>query len=75
MPLLMSGIFSFFYPRLIWPDLNVIFVRGKNIVYKFCLKTYKFCLKVIIILLVGKFSVLGNFSGQNTFSKIVALIV
>ena len=28
-----------------------------------------------IILLVGKYSVLRNFSGQKTFSKIVALIV
>ena len=28
-----------------------------------------------IVLFVGKYSVVGNFSGQNTFSKIVALIV
>ena len=27
------------------------------------------------IILVGKYSILGNFLGQNTFSKIVALIV
>ena len=26
-------------------------------------------------LLVGKYTVFGNFSGRNTFSKIVALIV
>ena len=31
--------------------------------------------KGAIILLVWKYSVLGNFLGQNTFSKIVALIV
>ena len=39
----------------------------------------KYSLKVLfetdIILLVGKYLVLGNFSGHNTFSKIVALIV
>ena len=31
-------------------------------------------LQVLLILLVGKYSV-GNFSSQNTFSKMVALIV
>ena len=32
-------------------------------------------LESYIFLLVGKYSVLGNLSGQKTFSKIVALIV
>ena len=49
----------------LWPSS----IKEGSKVYKFCLKTYKFCLKV------WKYSVLWNFSGQNTFSKIVALIV
>ena len=36
---------------------------------------YKFLLESDIILLVEKYSVLGNFSGHNSFSKIVAFSV
>ena len=39
------------------------------------LENLQVLLESYIILLVGKYSIWGNFSGQKTFSKIVALIV
>ena len=42
---------------------------------KVLLKNLQVQLESDIILLAGKYSVLGTFSGRNTFSKIVALII
>ena len=55
--------------------IMALFNKGGKLSLQVRLENLQVLLESDIILLVGKYSVLGNFSGQNTFSKIVALIV
>ena len=47
----------------------------KEVKLQVLLENLQVLLESDIILIVGKYSVLGNFSSRNAFSKIVALIV